>query len=138
MQTINRLIVVIVLLAQPAIAAEDQKPPEKRIPAGDSWKLELKDTSERGSLRDALQKVRGDSGKWNDDPRLQHVPPISRKPPKMSLDDWADLLQRTRRRKTTVNEDNWLLFKTRQLVERRTACRDKAESIVCYVYRHCR
>ena len=31
-------------------------------------------------------RVRGDSGKWNDDPIVQHAPPIGKKPAKMSLD----------------------------------------------------
>lgn len=75
----------------------------------------LKDRSQRGTLHDAFQKVRGDSGKWNDDPQLQHAPSIKSMPAKMSLDDWADALQQSKLRSQTSNDDNWLLFKTRQL-----------------------
>lgn len=81
----------------------------------DSWVKELKDRTQRGTLQDAFQKVRGDSGKWNDDPLLEHAPPIARKPPKTSLDDWTDLVRRTRKLPLTSEEDNWLLLKTKQL-----------------------
>jgi|GEM_PF-1459672 len=72
----------------------------------------LKDRTGRGSLCDRREMVRGDSGKWNDAPRLQHAPPIQRKPPRQSLDDWADQLGKFQ---PTGNDDNWLVFRSRQL-----------------------
>ena len=94
---------------------QENSPAKTETQAGDSWTKVLKDRSKRGTLHDAFQKVRGDSGKWNDEPRLQHAPPIELKPPKVSLDDWADLLEKKKRRPPSSDEDNWLIFKTRQL-----------------------
>jgi len=74
----------------------------------------LKDRTERGTLNARREIVRGDSGKWNDAPRLQHAPPIQRKPPKQSLDDWADQLAE-KKFQPTSNDDNWLVFRSRQL-----------------------
>jgi hypothetical protein len=83
-------------------------------PASDPWARTLKDRSERGKLHDAFQNVRGDSGKWRDEPALQHAPPLDRKPAKVSLDDWADqLLEKLP--VATAADDNWLIFRTRQL-----------------------
>jgi hypothetical protein len=74
----------------------------------------IKERAERGSLSDQRQIVRGDTGKWNDAPTLQHAPPMEKKPKGMSLDDWADQLTEE---KFTVapTEDNWLIFRSRQL-----------------------
>ena len=58
--------------------------------------------------------VRGDTGKWNDKATLQHAPPIQQKPQGMSLDDWADQLAE-KKAATTATDDNWLIFRTRQL-----------------------
>ena len=93
-----------------------QEPPTAQSPArtGETWTKVLKDRSKRGTLHDAHQKVRGDSGKWNDEPLLLHAPPLGKKPAKLPLDDWADGL-REETVKVTQGEDNWLLFKTRQL-----------------------
>jgi hypothetical protein len=93
-------------LAAPLLAEE---------PAGDSWTRSLKDRTERGTLQDAFQNVRGDSGKWRDEPILQHAPPLAQKPPKLPLDDWADQLLEKADFATTANDDNWLFFRTRQL-----------------------
>jgi hypothetical protein len=79
-----------------------------------SWTRTLKDRAKRGSLHDRAQEVRGDSGKWNDEPRLQHAPPIGQKPAKQTLDDWADQLLK-KDFQLTSNDDNWLIFRTRQL-----------------------
>lgn len=97
------------------LLAQEQSPAPKGLPEGDTWTRTLKDRTKRGMLHDAFERVRGDSGKWNDEPRLLHAPPIKTKPPKTSLDDWADRLERSRIRTLTSKEDNWLLFKTRQL-----------------------
>jgi hypothetical protein len=78
------------------------------------WTKEAKDRSKRAALHDSVQQVRGDSGKWNDDPRVQHAPPIAQKPAKMSLDAWAEQL-RKRKVELTDKDDNWLIFVSEQL-----------------------
>lgn len=115
------IFVSLVIISLP-LFAQESKPPESRDGQGDrdnaqqrdSWAKALKDRSERGTLHDAFQNVRGDSGKWNDEPILQHAPPIGQKPAKMPLDDWADQLLK-RAFQLTSNDDNWLLLRTRQL-----------------------
>jgi len=115
MKAIDRWSLLALVLACGPLAAQEPMESPSGQPQENAWTKSLEDRSQRGTLHDSFQKVRGDSGKWNDDPRLQHAPPIAQKPPKMSLDDWADLLQRTRLAPTTSSDDNWLLFKTRQL-----------------------
>lgn len=78
------------------------------------WTKEAKDRGKRAALHDRVQLVRGDSGKWNDDARLQHAPPIEQKPPKMSLDAWADLLLK-KKLSVTDRDDHWLIFRAEQL-----------------------
>jgi hypothetical protein len=73
----------------------------------------VKNRSERGTLSDQRQIVRGDTGKWNDAATLQHVPPLAQKPQGMSLDDWSEQLTADKPQ-TTAADDNWLLFRTRQ------------------------
>jgi len=109
------LIVTACLFVCGFLQAEEQPAAKKDAPQGDTWTKEVKHPEKRGTLRDAFQRVRGDSGKWNDDPKLLHAPPIAHKPEKMSLDDWADTLELARVRNNTPKDDNWLLFKTRQL-----------------------
>lgn len=80
----------------------------------DDWTKESKDRTQRAALHNSVQQVRGDSGKWNDDARLQHAPPIERKPAKLSLDAWAD--QRLKAQvELTDKDDNWLILRTEQL-----------------------
>lgn len=74
----------------------------------------VKDRAERGTLSDQRQLVRGDTGKWNDSATLQHAPPLAQKPQGMSLDDWMDELAE-KKPATTAADDNWLIFRTRQL-----------------------
>jgi hypothetical protein len=74
----------------------------------------LKDRAARGSLSDRREIVRGDTGKWNDKAALLHAPPVQRKPQGLSLDDWADQLA-DRKLPATADDDNWLIFRTRQL-----------------------
>jgi hypothetical protein len=74
----------------------------------------VKDRAERGTLSDQRQLVRGDTGKWNDAATLQHAPPLAQKPQGMSLDDWSEQLAENKPQ-TTSADDNWLLFRTRQL-----------------------
>jgi hypothetical protein len=80
----------------------------------EDWAREVKDRSKRGSLLAAAQLIRGDSGKWSEEARLQLAPPISRKPAKMTLDAWADLLVKEKAR-VDDSEEAWLLFRTVQL-----------------------
>jgi hypothetical protein len=79
-----------------------------------SWTRQLKDRGKREALHDRSQPVRGDSGKWNDDPRLQHAPPIEQKPAKLSLDDWADQVLK-KEFQPGSKDDNWLIFRSKQL-----------------------
>ena len=50
----------------------------------EDWTKESKDRAKRAALHNSAQQVRGDSGKWSDDARLQHAPPIERKPARNS------------------------------------------------------
>jgi hypothetical protein len=79
-----------------------------------TWTRERKEGAKRDALHDASQLVRGDTGKWNDEPCLQHAPPIARKPAKMSLDDWADQLLKE---PVSLNagDEAWLIYRTKQL-----------------------
>jgi len=74
----------------------------------------LKDRAARGKLSDRREMVRGDTGKWNDKATLRHTPPIERKPQGLSLDDWADQLA-DKKSPATAGDDNWLIFRSRQL-----------------------
>ncbi|MBI2477848.1 MAG: hypothetical protein HYV60_04150 [Planctomycetia bacterium] len=96
------VIVFVVFLRVPLLAQEH------------SWTKTLKDRAKRDTLHDGSQKVRGDSGKWNDEPRLQHAPPLQQKPANISLDDWADQLLENEFQLTNRG-DSWLLFRTKQL-----------------------
>lgn len=100
-------IVTIAIVASLAVAQEAETSKQ-------AWKKAVTERTQRGTLRDAYQYVRGDSGKWNDDARLQRIPPASRKPPKVPLDDWAESLQEKPVQFTT-RDDNWVLFHSRQL-----------------------
>lgn len=74
----------------------------------------LTDRTQRGSLSDGREIVRGDSGRWNDRASLQLVPPITQRPRGLSLDDWGE--QWTGKAvAATAADENWLIFRTRQL-----------------------
>jgi hypothetical protein len=96
------VIVSLAVVSLPAFAQEQ------------AWIKEAKDPTRRTVLHDSEQPVRGDSGKWNDNPILQHAPPIAQKPPRVSLDDWADQWLE-KKFQPTGNDDNWLIFRTHQL-----------------------
>jgi hypothetical protein len=83
-------------------------------PKGDAWVRSLSERGQRGTLHAAQEQVRGDSGKWRDDPALQHVPAVSQKPQRLKLDDWADQWLE-RRYAPAENDGNCLLLRTRQL-----------------------
>lgn len=70
----------------------------------------VKDRTERGTLSDQRQFVRGDTGKWNDAAMLLHT----KKPTGMPLDDWIDEWNE-KKPQTTAEDENWLFFRTRQL-----------------------
>jgi len=70
----------------------------------------VKDRTERGTLSDQRQLVRGDTGKWNDASMLLHTT----KPQGTPLDDWFDE-SNEKKPAVTVADENWLLFRTRQL-----------------------
>lgn len=74
----------------------------------------VKERHERGTLSDQRELVRGDSGKWRDAARLQVAPSIQRKSAGVKLDDWADELAEAQP-PTKATDDNWLIFRTRQL-----------------------
>uniref|UniRef100_UPI00286AE1B8 hypothetical protein n=1 Tax=Roseateles sp. TaxID=1971397 RepID=UPI00286AE1B8 len=78
------------------------------------WTKESNDRSKRAALHDSVQQVRGDSGKWSDDARLQHAPPIEQKPARMALDDWAEKLLKAKV-ELTDKDNNWLILRTEQL-----------------------
>jgi hypothetical protein len=80
----------------------------------EDWKKESNDRSKRAALHDSVQQVRGDSGKWSDDARLQHAPPIEQKPARMALDDWAEKLLKAKV-ELTDKDNNWLILRTEQL-----------------------
>ena len=100
MKTVSALVLSLTIVASPLAAQE--------------WTKESKDRSKRAALHGSTQLVRGDSGKWNDDARLQHAPPIEHKPAKLSLDAWADQLLK-QKVELTDKDDNWLIFRTEQL-----------------------
>ncbi|HCN27962.1 MAG TPA: hypothetical protein DIT64_04090 [Verrucomicrobiales bacterium] len=70
----------------------------------------VQERAQRGTLSDQRQLVRGDTGKWNDAAMLLHTT----KPQGMPLDDWMDAASEKKHAVTTADE-NWLLFRTRQL-----------------------
>jgi hypothetical protein len=78
------------------------------------WTKESKDRAKRTELHDSAQRIRGDSGKWNDEALLQHAPPIGQKPANLSLDAWADQLLK-KKVELTDKDDHWLIFRTEQL-----------------------
>ncbi|HUG92886.1 MAG TPA: hypothetical protein VML55_18740 [Planctomycetaceae bacterium] len=94
--------------------AEVEAPAVADSPAGHTWTKSLKDRAGRGTLEGVRQSIRGDTGKWSDEPRVQHAPPVEEKPARMPLDEWADELVE-KEFELTSNDDAWLLFRSRQL-----------------------
>ena len=70
----------------------------------------VQDRTQRGTLSDQRQLVRGDTGKWNDAAMLLHT----KKPTGMPLDDWFDESSE-KKPAVTATDESWLLFRTRQL-----------------------
>lgn len=96
---------VLVLCMSACLALQAQEPQVLRV---------VKDSAGRGTLADQRQLVRGDTGKWSDAPVLRHAPPLVQKPQGMTLDDWMDELAEKETASKAADE-NWLLFRTRQL-----------------------
>ncbi len=84
-----------ILTLAPLLTAQEPPPPDRGVQA-------------------MREMVRGDSGKWNDAPILQVIPPPSARPQGMNLDTWADTLIDAPVA-PKAEEDVWLLFRTRQL-----------------------
>jgi hypothetical protein len=122
MRAISTLVFVsLVFLSASADAQDAKAQPSKgpqtaktAIPSGDAWTRSLEDRSKRGTLHDQYQFVRGDTGRWNDESQLQLAPPIEKKPPRMPLDDWFELVS-AKKFRVTPGDDNWLLYRTAQL-----------------------
>ncbi|MEX2580229.1 MAG: hypothetical protein WD342_14320 [Verrucomicrobiales bacterium] len=72
---------------------------------------------DRKGLSDRREQIRGDSGKWNDHAHFQHAPAPPGEPPGSSMDDWADQAPDQDFR-ADAEDDNWLVFRTRQLDDR--------------------
>lgn len=78
------------------------------------WIKESNDRYKRAALHGSMQQVRSDSGKWGHEFRLQHAPPIEQKPAQLSLDAWADQLQKSKVA-LTDKDDHWLILRPEQL-----------------------
>ena len=107
----------LMVLAAP-LAAQENKPAGKlansQVRRGDKWAQVIEDRAQRGTLHDAFQLVRGDTGRWSDEPQLLHAPATAAKPLPLKLDDWADR-RLDAEATSTAADDNWLLVRTRQL-----------------------
>ncbi len=121
MREIRTLILISFAILSVRLFAEVDTPsPSHAQPRGrdagkaDSWTKTMNNRAKRGMLHDCFHKVRGDTGRWNDKARLQHAPTIQQKPDNVLLDEWSDQLL-DKKLLLTGNDDNGLLFRTRQL-----------------------
>lgn len=105
----------ILVLATACTTLPAQEPAPSETRQGDQWTRTLTDRAQRGTLQDAFQKIRGDTGRWSDEPKLLQAPPIDKKPAKTSLDDWFDQLAEKSAHTASPADDTWLLLRTRQL-----------------------
>ena len=112
MKTVRTLAGLLMAMFSAALLAQESGP--TKTPSGNVWTNNLSDRTKRDALSDRREMVRGDSGKWNDAPRLHHAPPVQRKPAKLSLDEWADQLAE-KKVQPTSDDDQWLIFRSRQL-----------------------
>lgn len=110
----------LVVLAVPLAAQETKTatPPREKlanvnIRRGEKWVQKIDDRALRGSLHDEFQHVRGDTGRWSDEPQFLHA--ASRQRGKAKLDDWADRLLDAKPEAAGAEDDHWLLIRTRQL-----------------------
>src|SRR5262245_35143925 len=78
------------------------------------WTKESKDRAKRAALHDAEQRVRGDSGKWNDDAGIVQVLPYDAKKAKITLDAWADSHAK-KKLALTDKDEPWLILRSEQL-----------------------
>ena len=113
MRTLS-LSMLVVALSTPALLCAQQTSPAETA-ASDAWIKTLADKSKRGTLHDTTQMVRGDAGKWSDEPQLSHASPLIPPGATIPLDVRLDqLLERTPSNGSTT-DDQWLLFRTRQM-----------------------
>jgi hypothetical protein len=120
--TFPPFVAALILLAAPLAAQEtkraaapSEKPANKDVRRGEKWGQTIEDRSQRGTLHDEFQHVRGDSGKWSDEPQFLHAAAASRKLASLKLDDWADRLFEAEPAAIAAEGDQWLLVRTRQL-----------------------
>jgi len=109
-----RLSILVVAISAPALLCAQQTPPVEPT-APDAWAKVLSDKSKRGTLQDAIQTVRGDTGKWSDTPQLSAASPLLPPGTKVSLDVRFDQLLEQESPDASAADDQWLLFRTRQL-----------------------
>lgn len=108
------LSMLIVALSAPALLCAQQAPLAGSS-SPDAWTKLLADRSKRGTLHDTTQMVRGDTGKWSDEPQLSHASPLIPPGTKISLDARLDQLLERKSSDATAADDQWLLFRTRQM-----------------------
>ena len=72
----SSLLVLLALRPQGAGVAQDQRAQNSKS----DWTKSRKEGDKPTVLHDAFQNVRGDSGKWHDQPGLRHAPPIALRP----------------------------------------------------------
>lgn len=113
-RTLSTMLVTTLALLLSSASAPSSDQRDEQTGDDHSWTKALEDRAARGTLEDQLQNIRGDTGKWSDEPRLQHAPPVSRKPERLPLDEWGDRLLEEEFQLTS-DDDNWLLFRTVQL-----------------------
>ena len=113
MRRISTLVVAAHLCLATASSAQEPRD-EAAAPSGDTWTRSVADPSKRDTLHGAFQKVRGDSGKWNDAPQAIHAPPRGERQAKTSLDTWMEQVME-QDFQLTPQHDNWVLLRTRQL-----------------------
>ena len=85
MKTIRLSMLIVAVLTPVVLCA--QQTPSADSSAPNAWTKVLADKSKRGTLHDATQTVRGDAGKWSDEPpQLSHVSPLIPPGAKIPLD----------------------------------------------------
>lgn len=104
-----------VFISSVALIAPTGTDAATKSPSTTNWTRALEQRAARGTLADRRELVRGDTGKWNDAARIQLAPPLERKPPGRSLDDWGADTNVVRAIKPTVTNDFSVIFRSRQL-----------------------
>ncbi|MHC4984469.1 MAG: HEAT repeat domain-containing protein, partial [Planctomycetota bacterium] len=101
--------------AEPSAASQPASPASARVgaaaPSDTRWARVITNPKDRGTLQDAYEAV---YGKRSVKDQLQHAPPLERKGQDRGFGEWFDVVMKTNFR-LTPDEDNWLLFRSRQL-----------------------